>query len=236
MKNTAKMQAMEKLTDKTAVKTQYTTIEVAHLLGMAVRSVQLMVDRGELDAWKTPGGHRRISSDSVTRWLASRQVGAPTSTTEKPLGSVRASMAGSPARRADAAKEMTQVLLIEDSIHYQNLVGLLIKQRFPQVQLSVADDGITGLALYGKLEPDVLIVDILLPGIDGAALITTLRSHPSFSSSRLIVITSLDEAQRAPYAFALQDVPVIHKTQLVNELPALLEAALQSAATREPAL
>ena len=46
----------------------YTTVEVAKLLGMAVRSIQLMVDRGELQAWKTPGGHRRISRESVERW------------------------------------------------------------------------------------------------------------------------------------------------------------------------
>jgi len=38
-----------------------TSIEAARILGLAVRSVQLMVDRGDLQAWKTPGGHRRIS-------------------------------------------------------------------------------------------------------------------------------------------------------------------------------
>ena len=44
------------------------TLEVARRLGMAVRSVQLMVDRGELKAWKTPGGHRRIDRASVEQW------------------------------------------------------------------------------------------------------------------------------------------------------------------------
>ena len=44
-----------------AMADHYTTLEVAKMLGMAVRSVQLMVDRNELEAWKTPGGHRRIS-------------------------------------------------------------------------------------------------------------------------------------------------------------------------------
>ena len=50
-----------------------TTREVAQALGMAVRSVQLMVDRGELQAWKTPGGHRRIARASVLQWLQSRR-------------------------------------------------------------------------------------------------------------------------------------------------------------------
>jgi CheY-like chemotaxis protein len=89
----------------------------------------------------------------------------------------------------------------------------------------VASDGIAGLALAGRLEPDVLLIDILLPGIDGAALITSLRSHPQFARSRLIVITALDEAQREPYRFALEGVPVVHKTAVVGQLPPLLAEA-----------
>lgn len=193
----------------------YSTIEVARLLGMAVRSVQLMVDRGELDAWKTPGGHRRISRESVQRWRESRQGVAG----RAPLPARGGATAADPAAPR-------RVLLIEDSTHYQNLVSLLLKQAFPGLELHVADDGIAGLALVGQLRPQVLIVDILLPGIDGATLITSLRSHPQFSGCKLIVVTSLDEAQRAPYAFALEGVPVVHKPDLVTALPPLLREAL----------
>jgi excisionase family DNA binding protein len=194
----------------------YSTLQVARLLGMAVRSVQMMVDRGELEAWKTPGGHRRISRESVQRWRASRQGAV-----------LRAGAAAAPGEAVSAAAAVVQrVLLIEDSKHFQNLVSLLLKRSFPQVELHVADDGIAGLAMAGQLQPDVLIVDILLPGIDGATLITSLRSHPQFKRSQLIVVTSLDEAQRAAYAFALEGVPVVHKPQLVGALPPLLKAAL----------
>lgn len=194
----------------------FTTLEVARLLGMSVRSVQLMVDRGELDAWKTSGGHRRIARASVDRWRRSRSLAKASPATPEPV-----SQAAPVARRGSAARRPC-VLLIDDSIHFQKLVSLLIRQRFPHVDLQVADDGIAGLALYGQLRPEVLIVDILLPGIDGATLITSLRSHPQFASSHLAVVTSLDEPQRAPYAFALAQVPVIHKPRLVAELPALL--------------
>ena len=193
----------------------YSTLELARLLGIAVRSVQLMVDRGELDAWKTPGGHRRISRESVQRWRESRQ------------GAGARSPLPAPARAGAALPP--RVLLIEDSTHYQNLVSLLLKQQFPGLELQVADDGIAGLAMVGQLKPQVLIVDILLPGIDGATLITSLRSHPQFSGCRLIVVTSLDAAQRAPYAFALEGVPVVHKPDLVTALPPLLRDALAPA-------
>lgn len=207
----------------------YTTLEVASMLGLAVRSVQLMVDRNELEAWKTPGGHRRISRESVERWIETRAHGGTRAqrASQEPVGTT----AGTDPGRATAPR----VLLIEDSVHFQNLVALLVRQSFPQVELQIAHDGITGLAMYGQFQPDVLIVDILLPGIDGATLITTLRTHPQFARSRLVVVTSLDAAQREPYAFALQGVTVIHKPQLVAELPAALAACLPAAHSSAPA-
>ncbi len=102
------------------------------------------------------------------------------------------------------------------------LISLVVRRELPGAELHVAADGIAGLALAGRLEPDVLLIDILLPGIDGAALISSLRSHPQFARSRLVVVTALDEAQREPYRFALEGVPVVHKTALVTELPPLL--------------
>lgn len=196
----------------------YSTMEVARMLGLAVRSVQLMVDRGELTAWKTPGGHRRISRESVEAWQLQRQGPGALARAAGRLQAAAAteSNAGRPRR----------VLVIEDSVHYQNLIAMLLKQQFPDVELHTAHDGIVGLAMVGQLQPEVLIVDILLPGIDGATLITSLRSHVQFAHSRLIVVTSLDEDQRQPYAFALAGVPLVHKPRLVLDLPQALREAL----------
>ncbi|GKT22144.1 response regulator [Acidovorax sp. SUPP3334] len=187
---------------------------------MAVRSVQLMVDRGELQAWKTPGGHRRISRASVQQWMQGSKA-RPAEPNSGGADGNRRDVA------APAGPRKPLLLLIEDSTHFQNLIQLIVQQQFPDVGLQVADDGIAGLALYGQLQPDILIVDILLPGLDGATLITTLRSHSQFARSELIVVTSLDETQRAPYAFALKGVAVIHKPQLVAELPGALQACLE---------
>ena len=213
------------------------TRDVARVLGLAVRSVQLMVDRGELEAWKTPGGHRRIARASVERWLDQRHGSGPMSSTDvvalsppvAPHEAPAQRAAQSGAREGPARAPRQRVLLIEDSVHFQTLVKLLIAHEFPQVDLHVADDGIVGLAMAGELQPDVLIVDILLPGIDGATLIARLRSHPQFQRSRLIVVTSLDKVQREQYAFALTGLPVVHKPRLVQELPPLLAQCLSPA-------
>ncbi len=203
----------------------YSTLEVARLLGMAVRSVQMMVDRGELEAWKTPGGHRRILRSSVEQWRASRQgVTMRTPAADLPAGPQAPAAAAADVPQPSADKQ--RVLLIEDSKHYQNLVTLLFRQQFADVELLVADDGIAGLAMAGQWQPRLLLVDILLPGIDGATLITSLRSHPQFAGTELIVITSLDDTGLQPYAFALEGLPVLHKSRLVAGLPPLVRERL----------
>lgn len=208
------------------------TRDVATRLGMAVRSVQLMVDRGDLQAWRTPGGHRRITQESVDAWVATHRpnLGAGRAAAGIPASSGRTAMS----RGDRGGSEPKRLLYIEDSRHFQTLVSLLLRQRYPEVQLFLADDGFAGLMMAGQAKPDVLLVDILLPGMDGATLIRSLRSQPATANSRLIVVTSLEPADLAPYAFALQGVPVVHKPRLVTDLPPLLAEAL-GPALAEPA-
>nr|WP_315183515.1 response regulator [uncultured Albidiferax sp.] len=210
-----------------AAEEHYTTLEVARMLGLAVRSVQLMVDRGELEAWKTPGGHRRIARDSVHRWRDGERS-PPVATAEADTsGLADVPGAGQSPNRQPAR---VKVLLIEDSMHFQNLVTLLVRRQFPDVDLRTANDGIAGLIMAGQFQPDVLMVDLLLPGIDGATLLAGLRAHPLFERLQVVVVTSLEPGELAPYAFALDGVPVVHKPQLVAELPPLLARCLQQIA------
>lgn len=211
--------------DLNALPKDCSTRDVARMLGLAVRSVQLMVDRGELQAWKTPGGHRRIARSSVQQWLQRNQENPASAATHAAISQPAPVPAPLPPS-AESRHSRPRVLLIEDSVHFQNLVRLLIAHNFPQVDLHVADDGFVGLAMAGELQPDVFLVDILLPGIDGATLIARLRSYPQFQHSRLIVVTSLDEAQRSAYAYALTGLPIVPKLRLVQELAPLLQACL----------
>ena len=189
------------------------TRDVARVLGLAVRSVQLMVDRGELLAWKTPGGHRRIARASVQQWLARRQA-----------NSVAPPVATRPATAVAAG---LKVLLIEDSLHIQNLVRCLLDHHFPQIELHVADDAIVGLVMAGQLRPQVLLVDIVLPGVDGCTLVRRWGAHPPLAGSQVVVLTALDAEQRAAHAFALAGLPIVYKPQLAQQLPSVLVDCLQ---------
>lgn len=185
-----------------------TTIEAARMTGMAVRSIQLMADRGELEVWKTPGGHRRILRDSIDQWLV--QSGHASITRPMPL----------------APMSEPTALLIDDSRHFQSLISLLLRQNFPSLKVIVAENGFNGLVQAGQLQPDLLVVDFLLPGMDGAAFITALRSRELLPETRLIVASSLSGPALEKYRYALAGVPVVHKTRLTEVLPGLVGETL----------
>jgi len=46
-----------------------TTQDVAKKLGVSIRAVQLWMDQGIFEGWKTPGGHRRITRESFNRFV-----------------------------------------------------------------------------------------------------------------------------------------------------------------------
>ncbi len=63
------------MASKEIPKQYYSTREAAKLLGVSLTTAQIMVEKGELQAWKTSGGHRRISVEAVEKALRQRQQG-----------------------------------------------------------------------------------------------------------------------------------------------------------------
>ena len=104
-----------------------TSREVTQLLGMAGQSAQLLAGRGEFEAWRTPGGHRRISRPSVERWRPKRGI---------PPAADRGTPHAPASPGCPSANEPTpRVLLIDKSLHDRNLVSLLLQ--FARMQFIV---------------------------------------------------------------------------------------------------
>ncbi len=54
-----------------------------------------------------------------------------------------------------------------------------------------AEDGIRGLELYFEVEPICMIIDIMMPGLDGYQLVKVLRGDPQSAHTPLILLTAL---------------------------------------------
>lgn len=94
-----------------------------------------------------------------------------------------------------------RVLLIDDEQFYFKLIRGALKEA--DYDLEYAKSGREGLAKIPSVDPEMLIVDLKLPEIDGFEILERLRRDPKFSHTPVIVITSKDELSEKLKAFEL---------------------------------
>ena len=159
-----------------------TTRQAADLLGVALRTVQLWVEAGALPAWKTAGGHRRIAREAVER-LRQRQV-----------QDMQAPALGRPL----AADARVRLLVVEDDADLLRLYALTVDSWDLPIDLDLARNGFEGLVRLGEQPPDMLITDLMMPGMDGFRMLRALQAmKPLAQSMDILVVTALSPADIA---------------------------------------
>lgn len=81
-----------------------------------------------------------------------------------------------------------RILLIEDNAQNRYLANFLLEAR--GWEMVHAEDGPTGVALAGQIDPALILLDIQLPGMDGYAVAQALRSDPKLQAIPIVAVTS----------------------------------------------
>jgi CheY-like chemotaxis protein len=149
---------------KPAAKTIYTTHDVSRLLHVNPRSVINWIEQDLLQSFRTPGGHRRIRHDDLLSFLRKHQI---------PIPSV-------------LIGENFSILIVE---HEDELRRSLTKH-FEQpggYKIMTASDGISALIEVGRTKPDVMILDMRIPGVDGLEVCRRIKEDRSNKTSIIAI-------------------------------------------------
>lgn len=180
------------------------TREAARLLGVSVRTAQLWVEDGRLQAWKTPGGHRRILMESVGRLLDEQQ---------------RAGMTG---------RVPFGVLVLRENPDERSALLRQLEEMLPDCAVVGVGDGFAGLIRMGELSPKVVITDLGVTGIDFFRMINALIEHARGRAMLLVVLVA-SEADKVGVRARLPDEVVIVGTPLDSaELTVMVRAFLSN--------
>ncbi len=167
-----------------------TTREAARMLGVSLRTAQLWAESGLLTAWKTSGGHRRITLESVDKLLS----GKP------------------PAEPAPAPQEAApRILVAEDDPIFQDLYEAMLACWAMQPRLTLASNGFDALVRIGLDRPDILITDLDMPGMDGFEMLRSLQSMPEMAHLAVIVVTGLSDAEIERRHGLPNNIPLLKK-------------------------
>ena len=113
---------------------------------------------------------------------------------------------------------MAKVLLVEDDKFFQKLYSSqLTKAGF---EVIIAQDGEEALVKVQQENPQVIVLDLIMPKKDGFQVLKTLHAHPTFSKIPVIVFSTLSETDNITEAKKLGAIDFIDKSNVgVSDLP-----------------
>lgn len=100
------------------------------------------------------------------------------------------------------------IVLVEDDDFISEMYALKFKDGF---ELQVARDGAEGLALIQKVKPDIVLLDIILPQLDGFEILERLKQDAETKDIPVLLLTNLGQKQNVKKGLRLGAVDYIIK-------------------------
>lgn len=152
-----------------------TTGDIARYCHTNMMQVNRWIKSGALKSFKTPGGQNRISRADFKSFLAENRMPFVAEFFEE--------------------KKEKKILIADDDAAIVNAIKKLLESHSNDYKIEVAGDGYEALIKAGDFKPDLLILDIRMPKMDGLEVCRRLRQSSSLSRSMTILtITGHSEA------------------------------------------
>lgn len=152
----------------------FTSHQVGDILQVNPSSVVKWINDGILDAFRTPGGHRRVAASELVRFA--RYHGMPVPEELRELSTL-------------------QIIAVDDEARFLGALERALKPFEDEMAIQTVDNGVDALLLVGALKPDILILDLNMPGIDGFQVLERLHANPDTKHVEVIAVSAqMDEA------------------------------------------
>jgi excisionase family DNA binding protein len=144
-----------------------TTRESAERLGVTINALKTWIREQRLPALKTPGGHHRIAETDLLAFAAE----LATHSRVRPLSRPR-------------------ILIVDDDDALLGTLKDTLAGAFPEALVRTATDGYEGLVQVGAFHPDLLVLDVRMPRLDGFEVCRRLKARPDTASVRILAVTA----------------------------------------------
>lgn len=154
----------------------YVASQVASIWDVDLKTVHTWVERGDIEAFRTPGRHLRFRRRSLLHFLRRYTMAIPPDLApERPVVMLAGLPVASVERLRAALAERFDLVVIDD------VVGALVE---------------AGLRSSGASLVDAVVVALPAAGVDDAAWVSALQQHDDTRYTRLVVVGGSDDQQR----------------------------------------
>ena len=156
-----------------ATKTVFTTGEAAKICKVSQQTIIRCFDSGQLKGFRVPGSRfRRIPRDQL--YVFMRDNGIPTDALES---------------------GKRKVLIVDDDEELVELISDVL-ERDGRFEIRSVNNGFDAGMMVKEYRPDIIVLDVMLPDINGKEVCTRVRSDKSMSDVRIICISGMVEEDR----------------------------------------
>lgn len=155
----------------------YTTTKVAELCHVSPGSVVRWIRESKLKAAVTAGGHHRVAHEDLVVFMKSLGLEPPS-----------ADSGETPVSTADTSQKI-RVLIVEDDRQVRQMLRFYFENELPAYEVSEVENGFHAGWIAHKTLPDLIILDLTLPGMDGYQVCQIVRQIPELSQCRILAIS-----------------------------------------------
>jgi excisionase family DNA binding protein len=166
------------------------TSYAAKLLNLSVGTIQSLVESNNLKAWRTQGGHRRISLQSIKEYQYVNNLDATT---------------------WYSSDRKLRVLVVEDDEKTRIMYQAYFDRWELPLDVTMYSSAMEALLDMPAMQPQVLLTDLNMPGMDGFKFLKTLSEHKLFRTLPVIVMTGLSIQQIEEKGGLPKEVQVLKK-------------------------
>lgn len=190
-------------------KAVFTTFEAAKLCHVSPLSIINWVNAGRIPAFRTPGGHRRIRREDLARFM--RENGIPL-----------------PEELRDGSGR-SRVLVVDDEASIRDIFSESLSQRASPYEVMTAADGFEAGRLVATFRPDVVLLDLRMPGLDGFQVCRTIKGDSETASTVVIAMTGYHTHETESRIVECGAVRCLSKPIEPSVVAAVIDAVLEQA-------
>ena len=123
-------------------------------------------------------------------------------------------------------KPAAKIVLVDDSELNRDFIRMPVKK--PNYEIFTAADGLEGIELINQTEPELILLDIMMPGLDGYDVAAVLKEDPKTTNIPIIFITALNDIQDKLKAFEAGAVDFVSKPFNHRELIARVKTNIEN--------
>ena len=186
------------------MKDLFTTGEAADICKVSQQTIIRCFDSGRLEGFRVPGSRfRRIPRQSLVKFMRENKI---------PLDAI------------ESGKR--KILIVDDDVEIVELL-LDVLERDGRFEVKTASSGYEAGLVTEKFRPELILLDYMLPDVNGNIVCQTIKKNPEFENIKIIIVSGVVKQDEIAQLLKSGAEDFIRKPFDINELTRKITAVLQ---------